>query len=148
MQSIQLMLNFSIYVVWYGFFSLVIFDCLIGLPNLMKQSFEPLPVQSIQPVNPQLMLPTEPKATKTERRKQSIGLNPSSSTELQVTKLTFAQVCIEFATVGLALERYRSGHYCYRVVFGYDSPCRFKTLQEAMDWLVVEKQSMQAVATS
>jgi hypothetical protein len=60
-------------------------------------------------------------------------LKPSSATQ----KLTFNQVCIEFANQGLALERYRSGHHCYRVVFGCNSstPCRFKTLQEALDWL-------------
>ncbi len=50
-------------------------------------------------------------------------------------RLTFTEVCIEFANQGIALEKYRSGHYCYRIIFGYHSLCRFKTLQEARDWL-------------
>lgn len=247
MESAQLILNFSLYIVWYGFFTLFIFDFLLGLLVLVQQTFEAPVVQSIQtssqsalPVFDELVenLPTvsiipftnsdevtiqylemvsaniddfesiaeaskfldefapwtieelstqpkqqliesevrsilpvpnpwfdpceelclvemkaqpiAPKATKkgTNRRKQFTEANPSLSTELQVTKLTFNQVCIEFAEIGLALERHRSGHYCYRVVFGHNSPCRFKTLQEAVDWLAVSKQAMPTVTAS
>jgi hypothetical protein len=247
MESAQLILDFSLYIVWYGFFTLFIFDFLVGLLVLAQQTFEAPAVQSIQtssqsalpvfdelvenlstasiipltnsdevtiqylqmvgadiddfesiaearkfldehapwaieelPVQsePQLIesevrsilpvpdpwfdlseelclvetkaQPIAPKATKkgTNKRKQFTEANPSPSTELQVTKLTFNQVCIEFAEIGLALERYRSGHYCYRVVFGHNSPCRFKTLQEAVDWLAVSKQAMPTVTAS
>ena len=81
---------------------------------------------------------------------ESIADSPLVEAKLSpvTQKLTFKEVCIEFANQGLALERYRSGHYCYRIIFGCDYPYRFKTLQEAMDWLAVNKQSIQAVATN
>lgn len=224
MQSLELVLDFSLYIIWYGFFTLFIFDFLLGLFALIKQSFATPSIQliqSIKPVNSQLMLPvpdpwtlpmeelellhqvercelpaiellpalkllasnkteiskcqketakshtkatkpklevlTQPittsKAVKKDTGKQSTGAKPTQTKlspidELQVTKFSFNQVCIEFAQVGLAFERFRTGHYCYRVVFGYKSPTRFKTLQEAMDWLAVNKQSIQAATTN
>ncbi len=252
MQSIELVLDFSLYVVWYGFFTLFIFDFLLGLFVLMKQALEAPSVQVISSVNqhnqhnPQStpLQPTEkieyeneqlPEASIVpaskadeatiqylemtgcdindfnsiqEARKfldefapwtieempaqgvkqpqsiqlqsQSIAIIPDPWIEpfgelppipkelkLQLTapiskavkknrnkrkqskevKLSFNQVCVEFAEIGLALERFRTGHYCYRVVFGCDSHCRFKTLQEALDWLAVKKQSMQDAQT-
>ncbi len=251
MQSIELVLDFSLYIIWYSFFTFFIFDFLLGLFALMKESFAtPLVPKLVQTVNPQLtqlqpVLKTEdgklpqaeasivPKSKSDEAtiqylemkgcdindfqsiaqarkfldehaswtietasatqagqllpkfptlpdpwiepleegklqqvqececkplkiepcHKQAAGKNLNLVNELQVSelqsvKLTFKQVCIEFAQAGLALERYRSGHYCYRIIFGHDSPCRFKTLQEALDWLAVNKQSMQAVVTN
>jgi hypothetical protein len=87
------------------------------------------------------------KNTSKERVKSTEAKASLVDDELQATKLSFNQVCMEFAEIGLAFERYRSGHYCYRVVFGCDCRCRFKTLQEAMDWLAVRKQSEQSAHT-
>jgi hypothetical protein len=220
MQSIELVLDYSLYIIWYGFFTLFIFDFLIGLFALIKKTFTTPSIQLISPINPQsTQLQITGEAEDRELLQAEASIVPKSKADeatiqyLEMTgcdindfdsiaqgrqfldkyapwtiemetppvqgieqqsifpipdpwfetvadlspaevkpspdtqKLTFNQVCIEFAQVGLALERHRSGHYCYRVVFGCNSSSRFKTLQEALDWLAVSKQSTQSDQT-
>jgi hypothetical protein len=121
MESAQLILTYLFDIVFYGFSTLFIFDFLWGLNALIERLHqaqkEVLPVPAIV----------------SKASKKNAQMQPT--TETQAEKLTFNQVCVEFAEKGLALERYRSGHYCYRVVFGCESPPRFKRLQDALDWL-------------
>jgi hypothetical protein len=109
-ETMQLILTYLFDIVFYGFSTLFIFDFLWGLSILINENeLETLP----------------PVATATVENKP---LPP-------VEKLKFQDVCIEFAKEGMMLERHRSGHYCYRVVFGCDDFPRFKRLQEALDWV-------------
>jgi hypothetical protein len=110
MESAQLVLTYLFDVVFYGFSTLFIFDFLWGLSSLINE------IETLPPVQPTLV----------EKEKKTV--KPGE-------RLSFEDVCIEFAKKGLALERHRSGHYCYRVVFGCDSPPRFKRLQDALNWL-------------
>jgi hypothetical protein len=157
MELAQLILAYLFDVVFYGFSTLFIFDFLWGLNALIQKEFETPVIQSTQsiqlqsiPINSMLAdpwdLPLERShqaqkevlpvpAIVSKASKKNAQMQPTA--EAQAEKLTFEQVCIEFAEKGLALERHRSGHYCYRVVFGCESPPRFKRLQEALDWLSV-----------
>ena len=54
-------------------------------------------------------------------------------------RLTFEQVCADFAKDGFKLERYRSGRHKYRVTMSGGSPFQFKKLQEALNWLTSEQ---------
>lgn len=60
-------------------------------------------------------------------------------------KLTFESVCADFAKQGLTLQRYSGGRYKYRLANSHGSPCRFKKLQDALDWLAASKQPMTTV---
>lgn len=65
-------------------------------------------------------------------------------TEVQ-DKLTCQQVQAEFAKLGWKFEKYRTGHNRYRV--NIDGLChRFKTLNDALDWLNVSKRLIQVAA--
>jgi hypothetical protein len=168
MELAQLILAYLFDVMFYGFSTLFIFDFLWGLNELIQKEFEVPAIQSTQsvrlrsiPINSMLTDPWDLPLERSHQAQQEVLPVPvivskvskknaqmQPTTETQAEKLTFNQVCVEFAEEGLAFERYRSGHYCYRVVFGHNSPCRFKTLQEAVDWLAVSKQAMPTVTAS
>lgn len=66
------------------------------------------------------------------------------NTEAQ-EKLTCVQVQAEFAKLGWAFQKHRTGHFRYRVnVEGLIH--KFKTLQDALDWLDVSKRLIQVAA--
>lgn len=70
---------------------------------------------------------------------------PVQSTTGQEEKLTCVQVQAEFAKLGYFFEKYRTGHNRYRVkVNGLYH--RFKTLQDALEWLDVSKRLIQVAA--
>jgi hypothetical protein len=109
-ETMQLIVTYLFDFVFYGFSTLFIFDFLLGLSTFVStEEIETLPLP-------------EPAAVENK------SLPP-------VEKLKFQDVCVEFAKEGMMLERHRSGHYCYRVVFGCDGFPRFKRLQEALDWV-------------
>lgn len=72
----------------------------------------------------------------------NIGTNSTNAVQ---DKLTCQQVQIEFAKLGWRFEKYRTGHNRYRVTIDglYH---RFKTLQDALDWLEVSKRLLQVAA--
>jgi hypothetical protein len=63
----------------------------------------------------------------------------------EVEKLTFEQVRTEFATLNWILQKHRTGHYRYRVLVNglYQ---KFKTLQDALDWLNLSRRLIQVAA--
>jgi len=123
-----------------------------SIPDPWFESFKELPnPQKLQAVA--VATATTPAPEGQFPNKRSKGTKSTSVRQLQSffatseaipPRLTFTEVCIEFANQGMALEKYRSGHYCYRIIFGYHSPCRFKTLQEARDWLANDYKPMPA----
>jgi hypothetical protein len=150
MELAQLILTYLFDFVFYGFSTLFIFDFLWGLNALIQKEFETPAIQSIQsiPISSMLADPWDLPLERSHQAQKEVLPVPvvvskafkkdaqmQPTAETQAEKLTFNQVCVEFAKRGLALERHRSGHYCYRVVFGCESPPRFKRLQEALDWL-------------
>ncbi len=59
----------------------------------------------------------------------------------QANKLTFEQVQTDFTDKGFMFQCSRSGHNRYRVISFGNPPNshRFKTLREALDWLVISE---------
>lgn len=71
------------------------------------------------------------------------NISVQSATEKE-EKLTCAQVQAEFAKLGWRFEKYRCGHNRYRVnVDGLHH--RFKTLQDALDWLNLSRRLIRVV---
>jgi hypothetical protein len=114
MELAQLTLTYTFNFFYYFFSSLFIFAFLSGW----------------------LMAEPEVKALpKSESsRQQAEPALPSISNPADI-KLSFKEVCRRFTTRGLTFQRSRSGHYRYRVIPAVGSSCRFKTLQEASEWL-------------
>lgn len=87
-------------------------------------------------------LPISSKASAPEIIKKDTQPQPAQEQE---SKLSFEQVRSEFAVLGWILQKHRTGHNRYRVnINGLHH--RFKTLQDALDWLNVSRRLIQ-VAT-
>lgn len=199
MELAQSILTSAIYVIWYGFSTIFIFDFLIGLPALMQQAALKCRIESIQAVDQEQSVSENPsqelnstsispisnadEATLQylemvgadtndfetiaqarqfldEHAPWTIEIVPAQSGQLvsntgssisaqPITepqeKLTCVQVKTEFAKLGWVFEKYRTGHYRYRVkVNGIYQ--RFQTLQDALDWLEVSRRLIRVAA--
>jgi hypothetical protein len=178
MESVQTFLTYLFNIVWYGFFTLFIFDFLIGLPAFMrevelKKSRERAAMQTSVKTDSSKLPDTQITSvsnsdeatmqylemtgcdiedfTSISQAREFLDENAAWTIEtapmqkVQEIKLSFEQVRLEFAQIGWVFQKHRTGHYRYRVnVNGVNH--RFKTLQDALDWLSVSKRLLQAAA--
>jgi hypothetical protein len=171
MSSTQSILTYTFDIFFYFFSILFIFQFLLGLllPATEEAEIKPLLQPTLENVTESLAQPvvmsvpnSDEEATlqylemvgadiddfeSIEEARKFLDENASwtietpTESKLQVNKLTFEQVHVDFATKGFNFERARSGHNRYRVISFGNPPNshRFKTLQEAMDWLAVSE---------
>jgi hypothetical protein len=174
MESAQTFLTYLFNIVWYGFFTLFIFDFLIGLPAFMREAelkkskeravmqtsvktdSSKLPdtqITSISNSDEATMQYLEMTGCDIEdfgsisEAREFLDENAAWTIETAPvqSKLSFELVRTEFTQCGWTLQKHRTGHYRYRVnVNGVNQ--RFKTLQDALDWLSVSKRLLQAAA--
>lgn len=173
MQSLQILLTSLFYIIYYTFVTFFIFDFLYGLSVRFKQISYEYNTLSLQQTHADIEQSNSDEATlqyldmvgsdiddfdSIEQARQFLDQNAPwtieiispniangstvSTTTLQPDKLNFETVKNEFLTLGLLLEKHRSGHNRYRV--NVNNLCqRFKTLQDALNWLEVSKKLIQ-----
>lgn len=157
-------LDIAIEVLLFGFPLLVLLDFIRVLPAMIRASMQPAEIQTILPDPWDLPLQksslatdsqvvkdvattknTKPKKSKRKKppcRRTSNAVQmellpdamvPTATSEPSATRLTFKKVCADFANKGFTLNKFPSSRYRYRVEGLPD--CRFKKLEQAMDWL-------------
>lgn len=152
-------LDIAIEILLFGFPLFVLLDFIRVLPAMIRASMQPVEIQTILPDPWDLPLQESSLATdfdvvkdvattKNIKRKQSLprstskamqmellpnAMTPGATSEPSATRLTFKKVCADFANKGFTLNKFPSSRYRYRV--GGLPDCRFKKLEQAMDWL-------------
>ena len=130
-------LDKAIEILLFGFPLFVLFDFIRVLPKIMRASLQPIEIQTVLP-DPWDLAVEEPLPDKHSKAAKVIPLpkemEPKVIRQAQTTeRLTFQKVCTKFADKGFSLNKFPSSRYRYRVA---DLPnCRFKKLEQAIDWL-------------
>ncbi|BAY87822.1 hypothetical protein NIES267_73460 (plasmid) [Calothrix parasitica NIES-267] len=159
MQLTIQILDIAIEVLLFGFPLFVLLDFIRVLPSMIRASMQPNEMQETIPDPWDLPLQESSLATKNDvvknvattkniKRKKSPRrstskamqmellpdeMRPTATSEQLATRLTFKKVQADFANKGFTLNRFPSSRYRYRVADLAN--CRFKKLEEAMDWL-------------
>lgn len=146
-------LDIAIEILLFGFPLLVLLDFIRVLPSMIRASMQPVEIQTILPDPWDLPLQESSLAkdvatTKNIKRKKSPlrrtnkamqmellpnEMVPTATSKAANTRLTFKKVYADFANKGFTLNKFPSSRYRYRV--GGLPDCRFKKLEQAMDWL-------------
>jgi hypothetical protein len=120
---------------------LVLLDFIRVLPSIIRVSWVEAQTGLLQQES-SLAKDSVTKPNKSPRRRTSKAIQmellpdemvPTVTSEPSATRLTFKKVCADFANKGFILNRFPSSRYRYRV--GGLPHCRFKKLEQAIDWL-------------
>jgi hypothetical protein len=159
-------LDIAIEVLLFGFPLFVLLDFIRVLPAMIRASMQPVEIQTILPDPWDLPLQESSLAkeydvvkdvatTKNIKRKQSLprrtnkamqmeflpdAMTPEATSEPSATRLTFKKVCADFENKGFTLNKFPSSRYRYRVE-GLPN-CRFKKLEQAIDWLDAQPEPL------
>lgn len=125
---------------------LVLLDFIRVLPSLIRVSWVEaqtgLLLQESSLAKDSVVKPKKSKRKESPRRRTSKAVQmellpnemvTTATSQSPTTRQTFKKVCADFANKGFILNRFPSSRYRYRVE-GLPN-CRFKKLEQAVDWL-------------
>lgn len=134
-------LDIALEILLFVFPFLVLLDFIRVLPSIIRVSWVEAQT-GLLPQESSLAKDSVTKPNKSPRRRTSkavqMELLPNemvmtATSQSPTTRQTFKKVCADFANKGFTLNKFPSSRYRYRV--GGLPDCRFKKLEQAMDWL-------------
>lgn len=134
---------------------LVLLDFIRVLPSIIRVSWVEAQTGLLQQesslAKDLVVKPKKSKRKKSPRRRRTSkavqiellpnGMIPTATSKAATTRQTFKKVCTDFANKGFTLNKFPSSRYRYRVE-GLPN-CRFKKLEQAIDWLDAQPEPLE-----
>lgn len=142
-------LDIAIDCLLFGSLLFVLLDFVRVLPSMIRASWVEVLAKENEVVTDtaKISKPKKSRRKKSRRRRKSKAVQMELLSEGMIpvskssaTRLTYKKVQADFANKGFTLNRFPSSRFRYRVA---DLPnCRFKKLEEAMDWLDAQPEPL------